>query len=273
MGDSREDKIQNVFKPLPAVVGIVYTCLYFFQNPNLNIHMMGDMTEQIRAENPKCFQTSSCWCWHCLYGFFLQNLNMNIHGGRLPRTEEKIFSNLFLLRSALFIDWILILSFPSLHNEHVDYLNQNLWMKEKPYMIFVAPHDKQFCNTWHNWLSCEAISSCGAMTNCSISAMWSNLSLLHMKIFTPHDEFTMYAAFLCFTLFWRKIHFVAIYALLCGAKMTNVCEKHCLRLFPCSAFNPVHIIWHIWTGTIFKSLILTESIVKSETKTTLLRFI
>ena len=65
MGDSREDKIQNVFKPLPAVVGIVYTCLYFFQNPNLNIHMMGDMTDQSR--------------------------------------KSKMFSNLFLLRLALFI--------------------------------------------------------------------------------------------------------------------------------------------------------------------------
>ena len=52
--------------------------------------------------------------------------------------------------------------------------------------------------------------------------MWSNDKLLHIGnvekfVITPH-EFIIYAALLWFKLFWRKIHFVAIYALLCGAK-------------------------------------------------------
>ena len=32
------------------------------------------------------------------------------------------------------------------------------------------------------------------------------------------NNFTIYAAFLSFTLFGHKIHYVAIYVLLCGAK-------------------------------------------------------
>ena len=42
----------------------------------------------------------------------------------------------------------------------------------------------------------------------------------HYKI-APHDEFTMCAIFLWFTMFWRNIHFVPIYSLLCGAKMNS----------------------------------------------------
>ena len=62
--------------------------------------------------------------------------------------------------------------------------------------------------------------SCGAMTSWSTSAMWGNLLLLNIKCFTPYDEFKISAAFLWFTLFGRKIHYFANYALLCGAKIS-----------------------------------------------------
>ena len=54
--------------------------------------------------------------------------------------------------------------------------------------------------------------------------VWSNFGmcvndkLLLIPNFDSCDKFTMYAVLSWFTLFWRKIHFVAIYALLCGAK-------------------------------------------------------
>ena len=53
--------------------------------------------------------------------------------------------------------------------------------------------------------------------------MWSNDKLLHICnveqfVITPYDEF-IFPAFLWFTLFWCKIYFVAIYAILCGAKI------------------------------------------------------
>ena len=61
--------------------------------------------------------------------------------------------------------------------------------------------------------------------------MWSNdklvhmcnvgqFALLHIKCFTPYDEFKISAAFLWFMLFGRKNHYFANYALLCGAKIS-----------------------------------------------------
>ena len=44
---------------------------------------------------------------------------------------------------------------------------------------------------------------------------------VELLVIAPHDKFTIYAALSWFTLFWHKINLVAIYAFLCGAKITQ----------------------------------------------------
>ena len=44
---------------------------------------------------------------------------------------------------------------------------------------------------------------------------------VELLVIAPHDKFTMYSLLSWFTLFWRKINFVAIYSLLCGAEMNS----------------------------------------------------
>ena len=80
-------------------------------------------------------------------------------------------------------------------------------------MTNFACHLDQTCSTWQAILH--------YMTQ--LLFMWSNDKLLHICnveqfVITPYDEF-IFPAFLWFTLFWRKIYFVAIYAILCGAKI------------------------------------------------------
>ena len=65
---------------------------------------------------------------------------------------------------------------------------------------YLAPHDTIVCHV-------EKLQ------------MWINDTFFLLPNFAPHDKFTMYAVLSWFTLFWRKIHFVAIYALLCGANI------------------------------------------------------
>ena len=65
---------------------------------------------------------------------------------------------------------------------------------------YLAPHDTIVCHV-------EKLQ------------MWINDTFFLLLNFAPHDKFTMYAVLSWFTLFWRKIHFVAINALLCGANI------------------------------------------------------
>ena len=65
---------------------------------------------------------------------------------------------------------------------------------------YLAPHDTIVCHV-------EKLQ------------MWINDTFFLLPNFAPHDKFTMYAVLSWFTLFWRKIHFVAIFALLCGANI------------------------------------------------------
>ena len=44
---------------------------------------------------------------------------------------------------------------------------------------------------------------------------------VELLVIAPHDKFTMYAVLSWFTLLWRKINFVVIYALLCGTKINQ----------------------------------------------------
>ena len=97
-----------------------------------------------------------------------------------------------------------------------------------------APHDNVACHVDKNCSTWQSILH--HVTK--LLVMWSNFimlsneKLLHiwkLDQFTfkiaPHDKFTMCAVFLWFTLFWRNISFVAIYALLCGVKILSVEQK------------------------------------------------
>ena len=95
--------------------------------------------------------------------------------------------------------------------------------------IKIAPHDKQFCLSWQAillvmwsnlimWSNLAHLDQNFSTSQAILLVMTSNFAChVEQFVITPH-EFTIYAALLWFTLFWRKIHFVAIYALLCGAK-------------------------------------------------------
>ena len=82
--------------------------------------------------------------------------------------------------------------------------------------------------------------SCGALPNCSISVMWSYWWLLFMTNLQC-------LVLLWFTLFWRKMNFVAIYALLCGAKINpqflSVKEKWQIS---CMLFSSIVFCKYCW---------------------------
>ena len=85
-------------------------------------------------------------------------------------------------------------------------------------------HVEQFCFTW-KLLMVKISHHKQTCSTWKLFVMWSNLVMwIYYKLFpVPNfaqcDKFTMYAVLTWFTLFRRKIHFVAIYVLLCGAKM------------------------------------------------------
>ena len=92
--------------------------------------------------------------------------------------------------------------------------NQTLSVEQKfSCRAFLLNMTNFACHVDQNYSTWQAILH--HMTQ--LFVMCSNDKLLHICI-TPHNQFTIFAAILWFTLFWRKIHFVAIYALLCGAK-------------------------------------------------------
>ena len=82
------------------------------------------------------------------------------------------------------------------------------------HMKFFNGHVEQNCFPWQSIL----LHMTKLLVMWSNFGMWINDKLLLMPNFDPRDKFTMYAVLSWFTLFWCKIHFVAIYALLCGAK-------------------------------------------------------
>ena len=111
---------------------------------------------------------------------------------------------------------------------------------------YLAPHDTIVCHV-------EKLQ------------MWINDTFFLLPNFAPHDKFTMYAVLSWFTLFWRKIHFVAIYALLCGAninpkilsaKMTNM--MYGLNMFQptmqwCYYFEKTFLHFFVLFGQLFHS--------------------
>ena len=89
-------------------------------------------------------------------------------------------------------------------------------------------HVEQFCFTWKLLMvmwNKNFTSQANLLHMTKLFVMWSNFVMwIYYKLFpvpnfAPHDKFTMYAVLTWFTLFRRKIHFVAIYVLLCGAKI------------------------------------------------------
>ena len=71
------------------------------------------------------------------------------------------------------------------------------------------------------WLSLLHFDNLDFLLQVSHFIPESLLSTVHINIYkiAPHDKFPMCVIFLLFTLFWRNIRFVLIYALLCGEKL------------------------------------------------------
>ena len=82
------------------------------------------------------------------------------------------------------------------------------------HMKFFRGHVEQNYFTWQSFM----LHMTKPLVMWSNFGVWINDKLLLLPNFGPCDKFTMCAVLLWFTLFWRRIHFVAIYALLCGAK-------------------------------------------------------
>ena len=83
----------------------------------------------------------------------------------------------------------------------------------------ITSHDNHSCCTWQNYLSCGVILACGSMTNCSFYQILVHVTNLQCVPFCCDlCCFDAKSILTRFTRFWRKIHFDAIYALLCGAK-------------------------------------------------------
>ena len=98
---------------------------------------------------------------------------------------------------------------------------------------------RNFCSTWK-----MLMVMWNKIVVWSNLVMWNNDNFLHISYFAPRDKFTMFAVLSWFMLFWRKIHFDAIYALLCGEKLTHtfclwsktykyvICQKYDQTLEP-----------------------------------------
>ena len=73
--------------------------------------------------------------------------------------------------------------------------------------------------------------------------MWIHYNLFPVPYFAPRDKFRMYAVLSWFTLFQCKIHVVAIYVLLCGAK---IYLKSCLWSKNWPKVLSVEQKWQMW---------------------------
>ena len=101
---------------------------------------------------------------------------------------------------------------------HTSYLSRTprtLSVEQKLlHMKFFTGHLEQNYFTWQSFM----LHMTKLLVMWSNFGVWINDKLLLLPNFGPCDKFTMCAILLWFMLFWRKIHFDAICALLCGAK-------------------------------------------------------
>ena len=95
------------------------------------------------------------------------------------------------------------------------YCIHDICCKRRRHCLWSKNYVEQFCFTWQAILHHDKIVS-----NVEQFGKLIHICNVELLVIAPYDKFIMYAV-LSWSLFWRKIHFVTIYALLCGAKINQ----------------------------------------------------